>query len=96
MDLPDWVERRSLALGQPCDDRPWMSPGGRGPRLAACEGDHRRSAISPFTRMVSGSVSVVLAATTFVNDRYKPGWSASLQCSGGWMFHLIGVMLAPG
>jgi hypothetical protein len=54
------------------------------------------SAISPFTRIVSGSVSVVLAATTVVNDRYKPGWSASLQCSGGWMFHLIGVMLAPG
>ena len=37
-----------------------------------------------------------LSATTFVNDRYKPGWSASLQYIGEWMFHLIKMMPAPG
>ena len=95
MDLPDWVARRSLALRQPCDDRPWMSPGGRGPRLAALRGRPPTGAPSVPSRGC-GSVSGVLVATTFVNDRYKPGWSASLQCSGGLMSHLIGVMLAPG
>ena len=79
MDLPDWVARRSLALRQPWRRPPLDVPGW--PRASpGCTAREISdwSAMSPFTRMVSGSVSVVLATTTFVNDRYKPGWSASL------------------
>jgi hypothetical protein len=66
MDLPDWVARRSLALRQPWRRPPLEVPG----RPRASPGCTARettdwSAISPFTRMVSGSASVVLAATTF-------------------------------
>jgi hypothetical protein len=37
-----------------------------------------------------------LNATTFVNDRYKPGWSASRPMLRRVDVHLIRVMLAPG
>jgi len=59
MDLPDWVARRSLALRQPLRPPPLEVPGWPW----ASHGCTARetsdwSAVNPFTRMVSGSVSV--------------------------------------
>ena len=71
------------------------------PRVAAglawlhCEGDQRLERHQSLHANGERQRVGRLAATTFENDRYKPGWSASLR-SGGWMFHLIKMMPAPG